>query len=323
MDAVTICDRETGSSARVAPELGFNCFEFLANVDGATVSVIDAADSFLDGNERPSGHGIPLLFPFPNRIREGRFTWNDREYHLPESKVAYDRTGNAIHGFCLDRPWRVVDSGESFVTGQFQLSKDAADRLELWPADFRITVRYEIKGATLECRVRIENPGEQLLPWGFGTHPYFRLPLSAGSEPQHCLVQVPASREWVLHNCLPSGEQNDVPAEKDFRDGAYYGITHLDDVLTGLEGPSGAAFFETVIMDENAGLQIAQRFSRDFREAVVFTPPDRDAVCIEPYTCVTDAVNLQQQGIDAGWQTLDPGGRLDLAIDIEAGPIVV
>ena len=45
------------------------------------------------------------------------------------------------------------------------------------------------------------------------------------------------------------------------------------------------------------------------RELVVFTPKHRQAVCLEPYTCTTDAINLQQHGVDAGWLVLPPGQR--------------
>ena len=51
------------------------------------------------------------------------------------------------------------------------------------------------------------------------------------------------------------------------------------------------------------------RASPAFREVVVFTPPHRQAFCIEPYTCTTDAINLQARGVDAGLLTLPPGGR--------------
>lgn len=47
--------------------------------------------------------------------------------------------------------------------------------------------------------------------------------------------------------------------------------------------------------------------SPSFRELVIFTPPHRQAICLEPYTCVTDAVHLQQEGLNAGWQVLEPG----------------
>ena len=345
METIVIRDSATDSFARISPRFGFNCFEFEAVVGDRNVSVIDAAPDFADKGERPSGHGIPLLFPYPNRIRGGRFTWDGKDYHLPPSLVAYNKD-NAIHGFCLDRPWRVVDSSEDSVTGEFQLSKDAPDRLALWPADFLIRVEYVLYDAALQCIVLIENPSEEPLPWGFGTHPYFRLPLSVVGQafqpdraalpfkPQdhsgqagkpdlrhQCLLEVPAAEQWELVNCLPTGIRRPVSEEKDFRDGEYYGLSHLDDVLTGL--PEDADGCATVIYDEGAGLQVTQWFDAAFREVVVYTPPNRNAVCIEPYTCVTDAINLQQRGIDAGLQVLEPGGEVQLSIDIEAGEILV
>ena len=32
----------------------------------------------------------------------------------------------------------------------------------------------------------------------------------------------------------------------------------------------------------------------------LINPPHREAICLEPYTCTTDAINLQQQGVNAG-----------------------
>ncbi len=148
MDIVTITDRGSGATAKIAAGLGFNCFEFIVPADEHRVAVIDAAADFAQGNQSPSGHGIPILFPYPNRIRGGQYRWMGQEYHLPPGKVAYNKD-NAIHGFCLDRPWRVTERGENFVTGEFQLSKDAPDRRDFWPADFLLEVRYRLNGRAL------------------------------------------------------------------------------------------------------------------------------------------------------------------------------
>ena len=96
MQPLLLKDSSTGSTARIAAHLGFNCYEFRAAVAGRVVDVIDAAADFPKGGQRPSGHGIPILFPFPNRIRAGRYRWNGREYVLPPERVGYDGAGNAI-----------------------------------------------------------------------------------------------------------------------------------------------------------------------------------------------------------------------------------
>ena len=80
MTVITIQDRLSGSTARIAPELGFNCFEFRGVVGDQTVEVLDAVSGFESGLQRASGSGIPILFPFPNRIHQGRFVWEGKEY---------------------------------------------------------------------------------------------------------------------------------------------------------------------------------------------------------------------------------------------------
>lgn len=194
MSVVTIQDPRSGATARIAPELGFNCFEFRVLHRGRVIDVLDALPDFEQGGGRPSASGIPILFPFPNRIRQGKFVWDNHEYAIPGS----DHWGNAIHGFCLDRPWRVTAQGSDFVTGQFQLSVDAPDRAALWPADFVLEVTYELVHNRLRSHFRISNPSTLDLPWGLGTHPYFKLPLDVDSRVEDCTIEAPVSSCWEL-----------------------------------------------------------------------------------------------------------------------------
>lgn len=316
MTIITITDQLSGSTARIAPDLGFNCFEFRAVVGGKTIDVLDSVPDFEQGGQRASSSGIPILFPFPNRIRAGRFEWEGRDYVLPGS----DKWGNAIHGLCMDRPWRIIRQSEHFVTGQFQLSVDAPDRRELWPGDFIIDVDYELVRSRLRSRFRINNPGNRPLPWGLGTHPYFKVPLSDQSQIKDCVVEVPAQKLWELENCLPTGRQIPVNETNDLRDGALLSRLKLDDVYTDLQydGPQ----FDCLVIDEKAGLQIVVTCPPIFREIVAFTPPNRAAVCLEPYTCPTDAINLQAQGLDTGWRVLKPGAEFHTWIDLSVGPVV-
>lgn len=326
MEPILLTDPATGSTARIAPHIGFNCYELQVLVSGTSINVIDADPQFPAGQARPSGHGIPLLFPFPNRIRKGQYTWQGRQYELAPSNVPFDPVGNAIHGFCLDRPWRVTVSGRQYAVGEFQLSVDARDRLPFWPADALIQVRYELRRSCLRADITIANPDDSPLPWGFGTHPYFRLPLGAKSEQKHCLIEASAAEAWELIDCLPTGIRRPIPADKDLREGAYFDQLHLDDVFTTQQpehdAPASVQSIQHLIMDETAGLQVLQRCDPVFRELVVYTPPNRSAICLEPYTCVTDAINLQGRDINTGWRVLDPGDEFRTWIEIHAGPVI-
>lgn len=316
MPELILVDNEMGSRARLLPEVGFNCFSLQVPVLGQLVEVLDAETGFEKGDKRGTRSGIPWLFPFPNRIERGRYTWDDVNYELPVS----DAFGNAIHGFVMDRPWRVVTADSRVAIAEFQLSVDAPDRRPLWPSDFLIEVRYTLRQACLRADIRIVNAGQQPLPWGLGTHPYFKTPLSSVSQQAQCLIQVPAAESWELHDCLPTGRRLPVDQRTDLREGAALEGLKLDDVLTGLSAERGA--ITTAVLDPQAGIQMTQVTDTVFRECVVFTPPGRSCVCLEPYTCVTNAINLQQRGIDAGLQVLGVGGEVRTWWEIHVGPIL-
>src|SRR5207249_2577983 len=80
----------------------------------------------------------------------------------------------------------------------------------------------------------------------------------------------------------------------------------LDDLLRA-EPPQGDWLLQGRLRQEPEGVTLRVLASPAFREVVVFTPPHRQALCIEPYTCITDALNLQARGVDAGMQVLPPG----------------
>ena len=317
MQIVTLNDRRTGSTANVAAHLGFNCFEFIGRLGDESVSVIHAADGFASGEHPPSHSGIPLLFPFPNRIRGGRYSWEGKEYELPESLVGYEGAGNAIHGFCLDRPWRIVDQTESSVTGVFRISEDAPERLRLWPTDGEIAVCYSLKDVCLRADVTVRNPTDVPLPWGFGNHSYFRIPLATESNAGDCTIHAPVSKKWELDDCLPTGRILHADNVLPLSDGTAFDKLKLDDVYTGVQSVDGVV--KCLIVDEQAQTQVVQRCDDSFREIVAFTPPWTTAVCLEPYTCTTDAINLQQRGVDAGLKVLPPGevwkGWIEIAVE--------
>lgn len=309
--AVTIAAPDGVTRATFVPSLGFTCIEFRTQIGDQAVSVLDSEPDVLSGQCRPGRSGIPILFPFPNRIRDGRFEYRGKNYQVPPPPW-FPQT---IHGFCLDRPWRVIEQTPYSLTGEFLLSRDAPERHAQWPADARLTVTYTIRDRQMRADIVVENPDRVPLPWGFGTHPYFRLPLGTAGTAEQCQIKALAKKQWALNQCFPTGELSDVPAEKSLCRGWAYGTCHLDDVyndLTIIGDGEGQR-----IDDPVARLSMIQRHSADFRELVVFTPKDRPVICLEPYTCTTDAVNLQSRGLDAGLQELNPGESASLWFEIE------
>jgi aldose 1-epimerase len=128
---------------------------------------------------------------------------------------------------------------------------------------------------------------------------------------------------WRLVESAPTGEKSPLPDELNWNRPHAVGGAQLDHLYADL----GA------IGEEEGGLLLRAELSHrdrpgrleiwttaEFRELVLFTPPHRKAVCLEPYTCATDAVNLQARGVDAGWRELPPGGHWAGAVEFRWNP---
>jgi aldose 1-epimerase len=289
-------DDTTSGCLEVWPASGFNAYRWRVGDD----ELLYRDPAFFDG-AKPTRSGWPILFPFPNRIRDGRFTWDGRAYHLPTG----DSSGkNAIHGFAVHRPWRVVDHGAdilgAWVSAEFQASRDAADVAHLWPGDYRLRITYRLSSASLRVEATVDNPGTTPLPFGLGYHPYFRAAPFGGEE---VTIDIEAGKQWKLVDCLPTGETTVVSWIRHEQRLANVQLDHLFTEVP-LSRPDAR---QCGALQSDQGKRLVVQASRDFRELVVFTPPHRQAICLEPYTCITDAINLQQQGVDAGLLVLAPG----------------
>jgi aldose 1-epimerase len=185
-----------------------------------------------------------------------------------------------------------------------------------WPTDAVLQVRYKLAGRTLTMTVTVNNPTAHDLPYGFGIHPYFRLPLAPGGDPEKTQVILPASKEWVLDQFLPTGERRPVEPRVDFRKGQPRKGLKLDDVLTDLAFEGDRCVCRLV--DQNLKAEFRLSFDRNFRELVVYTPPrEDDVISLEPYTQTTDAINLAGKGVDGGLRTLEHGGQDMMTIVME------
>ena len=307
---VTIVDPATGTAARVLAEQGFNCFSFRPVVEGQPVEALWSAEGFESGTLRSTASGIPILFPFAGRLRGSSLRFAGRQVPL----VIDSRLGFAIHGFVHDRAWRVLEQKPASVTGEFHASRDDPVLADLWPADFRIRVCYEVVGNALGCQITIDNPSDVPLPCGLGTHGYFRVPLGSDGDRDTCRLYVPARRYWELAGMLPSGQAPPVDAARDLTSGMRFGQAKLDDVLTDLECEAGRVVCR--IQDIAAGRRLVLEFDELFHHCVVFTPPHRESICFEPYTTVPDAFALTERGIDAGLRVLKPGESFQANIDL-------
>jgi aldose 1-epimerase len=319
-DEFVLEDRERTATAIVAPVRGNNVTHFRvrpANWSGPTDTIDVLLPPSGAGGLGPSGYGAgnPILFPFPNRVRHGRFKFEGREHQLDVNETA---RGNHIHGLVSALPWTVDDSGADVSHGAWLRASvrigehEQAARQYPYPCVLEVTTRL-LDGALVQ-EVDVRNTGEQPLPMGFGIHPWFPAAIFGG-ERAATQVRVRANRYWELEDLVPTGrtlpvaggaELDQTPSTYDLREWVALDAREYDDVFTDLlRRPDG--WSEGGIRYPNVGLELAVEASPEFREWVIYAPEARPVVCLEPYSGTTNSVNLQPQGIDAGLVVLEPG----------------
>jgi aldose 1-epimerase len=289
------------AQAEVAPGLGNNCFMF--RVQEPVLEPV----AFEEFRQRPTSYGIPILFPFPNRIRDGKFSFRGQRYAVDPPR----------HGFVRDKSWTVVGTGSSeqdgaWITSSLDAAQYAEKILKQFPFPFQIEVTYRLKNSRLEMETRVKNTGRQEMPLGFGIHPYFRLPEKGA-------VTVPANKRWELADSLPTGNQLDVKEDYDLRRAKDLNGLTLDDIFSDVK-PDSDGLVRCVLDDQQKGIKTFVEFdAAQFPYVVVYTPPaPRRAICIEPNTCPTDAFNLQEKGVASNVIALGPGETLGFNVRIYA-----
>jgi aldose 1-epimerase len=247
-------------------------------------------------------YGTPILFP-PNRVQGGSFTFKGRFYQLPIN----EQPDRHLHGELARRSWEVVERGGTEAQGAYVVLRfrcsDHEEMLAYFPHPLIFNVTISLLGGRLRLDGAIVNEGEDEAPFAFGLHPYFNLPSG------QVLLHAPAASEWPISSfAFITGTPADTERAAELRTGLP-----LDRIA-----PLGAAMLELQEGEERVcrlqmleeGYTIAYSFGDTFPYLLIFRPNWSESICLEPYTCLTDAYNLPYPPEMTGARGIAPGERV-------------
>jgi galactose mutarotase-like enzyme len=217
--------------------------------------------------------GIPVLFPSPGKLE------ND-QYAAPGTRMKQ-------HGFARNLAFVELErgtSGGAFI--ELELRDNETTR-EAFPFSFQLRLRFRLSGTTLEIRAEVLNSGSERLPFALGYHPYFQVP---AQDKPHTKIPTQATRAW-----------DNVAKREVGLEVIRFGDSELD--LHLLDHNSNGASLET----PHGSVQLGGHFTR----WVVWSLPNRDFVCLEPWTAPANALNSGE-----GLLALEPGESRCLAVQI-------
>ena len=305
MEFVTI--EAQAERAVIAPEAGFQCLSYKV---GALDIVAGPKDPAAEWSQHPFQTGIPILFPWPGRIKDGKFSYRGRDLEFP---INDPRHNCAIHGLIYNQHFQVIRRGPFHVVGALD-SRNSATLSKLWPFPFVLELDYQV-GDGLRLRAIVTNVGNSPMPFGLGAHPYFHAPLDPQGTRAQMQIQGEVDRLWQTSEdrLLPTGELQTVSGRFDLTNPVTLGTETYDHpfTMTDKRGEIAAR-----LIDPKLKMALELRASPQFRELVVYAPPGRDVVALEPYTCAPDAFNLSARNVAAGMLELQPGARFEASFEI-------
>lgn len=297
--------------AVLVPEAGCQCMSY--SIGG--MEIIAGPSTPEQWREHPFRSGIPILFPWPGRIADGKLSYGGKSLGLPINEPARH---NSIHGLVWNCPFKVARCGPYHMTAALD-SRSSAELSNQWPFPFAIEVSYEIGGG-LRIRALIRNLGTAPMPFGFGAHPYFHAPLrSSGSRAEMELQVASAAGRWPLNDrMLPVGAPTPLSGQFDLRAPRAIGEHTYDDVFR-LDPNRDPARPCARLIDRGMNLALEIRADAAFGQFVVYAPPGNPVVALEPYTSAPDALNLAARGIDCGLRELAAGDSFEAGFEIRLG----
>ena len=180
-----------------------------------------AVDAMCDG-----AHGAPLI-PWPNRLADGRFSFDGSDYQL---SLTEPEKHNAIHGLLRWRNWHLVDREAERVVMGTRLHPQTG-----WSFPLDVLVAYTLGEDGLSVETRAMNIGEVACPYACGQHPY--LSPGRGETVDTCTLELRGRTRIVTDSQrqLPTGLEPVEGTDYDFRATRQIAALEVDYAFTDLE----------------------------------------------------------------------------------------
>jgi len=238
-------------------------------------------------NDYKNTNKSSILFPFPNRISEGKYEFNNLKYELDCNETDLN---NALHGHLYNKSFSVKNKEITKNSAKVTLSYTDEGNTRGFPFPFQFEITYSFSEEKLTIDFHVSNIGKTAFPFGIGWHPYFKT-----SNLNLSSLDFEAETQYELDNkMIPKME---IPLK--FKMPIFIENTFLDDCFI-TNKPQATFNCEAYKID----MKYSSKTDKSYLQ--IYTPPTRDCIAIEPMTCAPNAFNNKN-----GLQVLEPREKFE------------
>ena len=233
-----------------------------------------------DASTYENNYASSIQFPFVNRIKDGKYTFNNSKYKLNCNEV--DKN-NALHGLVYNKTFVCTKKALTLHYASVTLQYKDNGKHQGFPFKFNIELTYTLNKKGIILSVNIANKDKKTFPFSVGWHPYFY-----SKNLDNSTLNFSSNKKYVFDNQQIISGTTDLNIEMPFQ---LKAVT-LDDCYP---LKTNEIDFSTPDYSFNIGSTSKENFLQ------LYTPEVHNVIAIEPMTGAADNFNNK-----IGLQTLQP-----------------
>ena len=211
-----------------------------------------------------------ILFPFANRIKDGKYRHEGQNYSLDCNEK---EVNNALHGLVYDKTFNVEEKKQFDDEVEIKLFYEELNPPIGYPFKFRIELLYKLTKDTLILKTNIINIDEKKFPFTLGWHPYFNsIDLEMSEIEFSSTKKIKSNKNNISVGVEPFDSEMPLSLSKKLFDDAFI-----------LEQP------EVKFFTPEYDLVLTSSEKENFLQ--LYTPMNTNAIAIEPMTGISDSFN--------------------------------
>lgn len=225
--------------------------------------------------EMPLAHLGKVLVPWPNRVANGCYHYNGKDYQLAvNDPIAH----TAIHGLLAWRDWQINQQSASEVSLMIFLPPSYG-----YPFSLLVEATYRLDAINgLHVFISTLNIGDESVPYGCGSHPYLTCDLE---KIDSCTLTIPAdgvlsSDSLEIHRI----EHTDL----NFTTPRPIAVTQIDHTF---KTPNSGDEWEVRVFSTAKNMTTYLRCDQPWLQVYSGEKLERMGLAVEPMTCPPDAFN--------------------------------
>ena len=213
-----------------------------------------------------------VLFPFANRIKDGHYSFNQKDYQLACNEV---KLGHALHGLVNKAAFEMDGFKSDQNTAKISFVRTESNPPSGFPFPFTIKLSYILTNTGLRLSVTIQNIGKEAFPFSLGWHPYFY-----SSKLDDSSIEI-KSRQKITNDkrMIPTGVVDSMfPNPLKLKDQTFDNTFLLEDT-------------KVVYKTPDYQMQLDSLGDQQQQYIHFYIPSHRQSIAIEPMTAAADCFN--------------------------------